>query len=160
MIDSTTQLVSFTIDNQLLAIPISYVERIVRAVAVTPLGKAPKTILGIIDYHGDIIPVLNLRKRLGFTDRPIGSSDRLMIIQTSKRKMAITVDAIQEVIRKNPGLVATSGVYPASVDAEGITRCNDGLILIYDPEKFLSVSEETALVNVLKRTTKKVKSNG
>jgi len=159
MTDSTTQLVSFTIDNQLLAIPIAIVERIVRAVAVTPLGKAPHTIQGIIDYHGEIIPVLNLRKRLGFSARPIASSDRLMIIQTSNRRLAITVDTIQEVIPENKKRIPTAGLFPASIEAEGITRCSDGLILIYDAEKFLSVSEEIDLVKALTRTIKKVKSN-
>jgi len=160
MADSTSQLVSFTIDNQLLAIPIEVVERIVRAVAVTPIGKAPDTIQGIIDYHGEIVPVLNLRKRLGFSDRPIGSSDRLILIKTSIRRLAITVETIQDLIPENKGRTATAGLFPAPVEAEGITRCSDGLILIYDPEKFLSVSEEIDLLKALTRTMNKVKSDG
>ena len=159
MTDSTTQLVSFTLDNQLIAIPLSFVERIVRAVEVTPLRKAPGTILGIIDYRGEIIAVLNIRIRLGFPERPIASTDRLMIIRTSRRRMALVADEIRDVITQNKGRTATSDMFTDTVDAEGITRCADGLILIYDPEKFLSSSEEFDLENALKVKPKKEKKN-
>lgn len=157
---STTQLVSFTIDKRLLAIPLAVVDRVLRAVEVTPLGKAPETIQGIIDFHGEIIPVLDLRKRLGFPVRSIVSSDRLMIIQLSICKVAIVVDTIQEVIPHSDSQIATSGLFPATIEAEGITRCIDGLILIYDPEKFLSSSEKVDLGKALKSNKKKVSEDG
>lgn len=96
--DMKDQLIAFTIDNQLLAIPLTVVDRIVRAVEVTPLRKAPEVFLGIIDYHGTVMPVLSLRKRLGFPERSLSASDRFMIVQTSSRKLAVVVDEIHQVI--------------------------------------------------------------
>lgn len=153
--DLSAHLVTFTLDEHRLAIPIPFVERVVRAAEVTPLGKAPKRIIGVIDYHGDIIPVLNLRNRLGYNDRPVASSDRFMIIQTSIRRMALVVDVILDVMSEGSKRISASDVINESVDAEGITRCSDGLILIYDPEKFLSSTEEAALEKALKTAGKK-----
>jgi purine-binding chemotaxis protein CheW len=39
------------------------VERIVRVVEVTPLPKAPEIVLGVVNVQGQIIPVINIRKR-------------------------------------------------------------------------------------------------
>lgn len=150
MTHDKTQLVSFSIDEQLLAIPIDVVERIIRAVEVTPLGNAPPTILGIIDYRGNIIPVLNLRNRLGFPDRPVKASDRIMIIQTTSRKQALVVDEMRAVLSVNNEQVSTREIFNETIDAQGIARSGDGLILIYDPETFLSSDEEVALNNLLK----------
>ncbi|NQV02450.1 MAG: chemotaxis protein CheW [Bacteroidia bacterium] len=152
---TNTNILSFRIDEQLLAIPIPVIERIVRAVEVTPLGKAPEIILGVIDYRGYIIPVMNLRKRLGFPDRILSSSDRLMIIKTSKRRLALVADEILEVIPPGATRVNTTGIASTELDAEGITRCSDGLILIFDPEKFLSSAEELNLEKSLKSKKKK-----
>ena len=160
MTGSSNQLISFTIDKHLLSIPITVVERVVRAVEVTPLGKAPEIILGVIDYHGDIIPVMSLRKRLGFPDRKLISSDRLMIIRISSRRLALVVDEVGEVIPHDNNRITTSGIFTKAIEAEGITRCSDGLILIYDPEKFLSSSEEFDLEEALKSNKiKKVQIN-
>lgn len=155
MKDLSCQLVSFTIDEQLLAIPLQVVDRIVRAVKITPLGKGPETILGIIDYMGEIIPVLSLRKRLGFKDRPISASDRFMIIQSSTRKLVLVADEIQQVIPASSNRVKTSGVFSEEIEAEGITRSDDGIVLIYDPEKFLSSAEALNLELALKKNRKK-----
>jgi len=148
--DIKNQLVSFTLDEQLLAIPISHVERVVRAVEVTPLKNAPASILGIIDYRGDIIPVLNLRKRLGFPERPVTASDRFLIIRTSSRRTAVVVDEIHRVISSDQVQLTTQGLSDMKLEAQGIARAEDGLIQIFDPEKFLSSTEEINLKKALK----------
>ena len=156
MADTATQLISFTIGKQLLSIPIAVVEHNERAVEVTPLRKVPRNILGIIDYHGEIIPVLNLRKRLGIPDRSVASSDRLIIIRTSSFRMALVVDEVKEVISRDNDPTTTEGMFHDKIETEGITRCCDGLVLIYDPEKLLSSIEELDLDKALKINKKKV----
>ena len=53
------QLVVFRLDERRYALPLAVVERVVRAVDVTPLPKAPPMVLGVIDVHGRVLPVLN-----------------------------------------------------------------------------------------------------
>jgi purine-binding chemotaxis protein CheW len=82
----------FSLDAQPFALPLAVVERVVRAVAVTPLPRMPQIILGVINLQGRIIPVINLRKLFGLeaADAPpeLELSDYLIIVQGGQRTMA------------------------------------------------------------------------
>ena len=54
------QLVIFTLDAQLYALPLASVQRVLHMVEVTPLPNAPEVVLGVIDLHGNIIPVMSM----------------------------------------------------------------------------------------------------
>lgn len=62
-------LVVFRLDERRYALPLSVVERVIRAVEVTPLPKAPPIVLGAIDVQGRVVPVLNVRRRFLMPDR-------------------------------------------------------------------------------------------
>ncbi len=72
------QLVTFTLDGQPYALPLASVQQVVRMVEVVPLPKAPEIVLGVINLHGKIVPVLNLRKRFGLQDGEASLSDHLL----------------------------------------------------------------------------------
>ena len=69
------QIVIFTLNEQRYGIPLGVVEMVVRMVAITPLSGGPEFIDGVINVHGKIIPVLNLRCRFGLPGRPGGCGD-------------------------------------------------------------------------------------
>ncbi len=75
---SVFQLVSFVIVEQQYALPLSVVERVLPMVAVSPLPHAPSIALGVINLHGQIIPVLDIRRRLGFPTRDYGLTAHLL----------------------------------------------------------------------------------
>ena len=61
--NSSVKIVLFTLDEQRYALALPSVDRVVRVVDVTPLPKAPAIVLGVVNIHGDIVPVYDLRKR-------------------------------------------------------------------------------------------------
>ncbi len=61
----SNQLVVFTVDDQQYALNLVCVERVVRAVEVTHLPQAPETVLGVINFEGQVIPVVNTRQASG-----------------------------------------------------------------------------------------------
>jgi len=155
LMEINDQLIVFILDNQLLAIPLQLVERVIRAVAITPLRNAPAVIPGIIDYHGTVVPVFSLRKRLGFPEKPLASSDRFLILQLASRKLALVIDEIHHITTDGENPLPDPEKLEEALETEGITRCKDGLILIYDPEKFLSSSEVFELQKALKQLKRK-----
>ena len=52
-----SELVSFSLDDRQFAVPLSAVMRVERIVAITPLPKAPEIVLGVVNMHGQVIPV-------------------------------------------------------------------------------------------------------
>ena len=140
----------FTLDEQQYALRLETVERIVRAAAITPLPKAPDIILGILDIQGEIVPVFNVRKRFRQPEREIRPEDQFIIANTRSRKVALVVDAAQSVVEDaEPGRVAKDDILSGMEYIDGVTRTEDGLVLIHDLDKFLSLEEEKHLLQAL-----------
>src|SRR4051812_25169417 len=97
-IASAGQVVVFRLETQCFALPLGQVERATRAVAITPLPRAPSVVAGVIDLHGSVVPVIDLRRRLQLPERAATLNDQLLITRTSKRLYAAQVDAVLDVI--------------------------------------------------------------
>src|SRR5690606_24583504 len=93
-----SQILMFEVAGRRLAIPVDDVSEIVRAVAVTPLPGAPAVVEGIIDLRGTLIPVLDLRARLGLTRRPVSPGDHFVVIRRVEQPLALRVDRVQSLV--------------------------------------------------------------
>lgn len=144
------QLVVFALEDQRYALHLSAVERIVRAVEMTPLPKAPEIVIGVINVQGRIIPVFNIRRRFHLPEREIELSDQLIIANTARRTVALVVDTVDGVIeRLSEEVTPADQVLPRIEYVEGIVKLENGLVLIHDLDKFLSIDEETKLDEAL-----------
>ncbi|MGH8442509.1 MAG: chemotaxis protein CheW [Nevskiaceae bacterium] len=140
------QLVVFRLEGQRYALPLAVVERIVRAVAVTPLPGAPAVVLGAIDLAGRILPLLNLRRRFRLPEREIEPANQFVIAHTARRAVALAIDEAETVSTHDPSdIVRSDRIAPDLEPFPGVVRLDDGLALIHDLEKFLSLDEGRAL---------------
>src|SRR5262245_14040371 len=87
------QWVLFFLDGGRYALPLSSVERVVRAGLVTPLPGAPATVLGAVDIAGRVLPVFNLRRRFSLPERALLPTDHFLIARTAERPVLLWVDA-------------------------------------------------------------------
>ena len=92
------QLVVWTLDMQRYALPYSVVERIARAVEVTPLPDAPAIVRGIINVQGRVVPVVDVRVRFDLPARATALTDQIVLAQTARRQVAFFVDAVDGLI--------------------------------------------------------------
>ena len=157
--DNQKKLVVFWLDKQRFALQLSTVERVVRIVEITPLPKAPDYIKGIINFHGEIIPVVNVRMLFNLPEREIKLSDQLIIAQTSMRTVALWVDSISEVIEKSKDEIVTSEKILLGIDyVEGVFKLDDGMVLIHDLDQFLTIEEISLLKAALTKQKEKEKN--
>jgi purine-binding chemotaxis protein CheW len=146
----TNFLVIFTLDDQRYALPLQAVQRVVRMVAITPLPNAPDIILGVINFHGQVIPVINARWRFGLPEREIAVTDQLVVAHTARRPVALVVDTVLDILpNSEQKLIATEHILPKIAYVEGVIKRADGLILIHDLDTFLSLEEESSLDQAL-----------
>jgi purine-binding chemotaxis protein CheW len=142
----THQLVVFTLDEQHYALALSAVESIVPMVEITPVPHTPAIVLGVINARGRIIPVVDIRGRFGLPARAPHPSNQLLIARTSKRAVALVVDAVSEVVTLlSQEVVAGETILARLAYVTGVVKRPDGLILIHDLDRFLSLEEEQAL---------------
>lgn len=138
-------LLVFVVENQRFAIELSSVERVIRAVAVTKLIDAPGFIEGIIDYYGEVIAVINLRKPFGYPLHELSLGDRFIIVRTTVRKLALIVDDVEHLVTPESGNWFASKDINKGLKFLNILRDDEGIILIYDLESVLDIEEEIKL---------------
>jgi purine-binding chemotaxis protein CheW len=147
---------SFAVEGHRYALPLASVDKIIHTVEITPLPKAPKIILGIINFRGRIIPVVNLRKRFGLPERDIELSDQLIIAETPKRPVALLAVQANGVVKIDKcDVVKAEKILPGAEFFEGVVKLTDGLLLIHDLATFLSLDEEKSLSAALRKGKEK-----
>jgi purine-binding chemotaxis protein CheW len=147
---SALQLVVFVVEGQRYGLPVAAVERVLPMVAVSLLPQAPAITLGVINLHGQILPVLDLRRRFGLPPRVYGLAARLFVVRTSRRTLALPVEevlGVQDVARE--AATPPEAVLPGIEHLSGIVALADGLLFIHDLEACLSLEEEGQLSQAL-----------
>jgi purine-binding chemotaxis protein CheW len=140
------RLVNFNLDDGKFALFLSAVLRIIRVVEITGLPKAPEIVLGVINMHGQVIPVFDIRKRFRLPQRDMQLGDQMIVASTSKRTIALLVDSVSDVIEiSEEKIIVGENILPGLEYVEGVVKTEDGMILISDLEQFLSLQEEKAL---------------
>lgn len=135
------------------AVPLESVERVVRMVAVTRLPSCPPVIRGLIDDHGRLLAVVDLGVRFGLAAQELRPDDRLVIIRTPERSLALVASDVQGILEvEDAEAVPITTILPSGGSVEAIVRLPDGLLLVQDMGLFLSLEEETAL-RVVERST-------
>ena len=148
-----SQLFGFSLDDRTLAIPLTMVLRVFLSVQVTPLPASPDIIIGVISYHGTIVPVVDLRVRFNAPPKEIILSDRFILIQTKNRLLAIVASEVSGVLKYSGTVIPAEDILPGARYISGVLPEGGRLILIHDPDLFLSPGEEIALDITLESTS-------
>lgn len=136
----------FTLADQCFAVDISSVERVARAVNVAPLPKAPDIILGVVNVQGRVIPVVSMRRRFRLPERELALTDALVIAHTTRRPVAFVADAVTGVVECDADDVLDADeILPSIEHVASVAKLKDGLALIHDLDKFLSLEEDQSL---------------
>jgi len=154
-VDSTLQspvlwLVVFVIEGQRYALLLSAVERVLPMIAVSPLPKGPAVALGVINLHGRVVPVVDIRRRFSLPPRDYSITAHLLVARTIRRTLAFPVDEVIGV-RKVAAEAVTppDAVLPGIGHVAGIVTLAEGLLFIHDLDTFLSLDEERQLTQAL-----------
>jgi purine-binding chemotaxis protein CheW len=140
----------FTIDDQKYAFQLTAVERIVRAVEVTPLPEAPAIVLGVINVHGRVLPVVDLRCRFRLAERAIDPDDQFIVAQSSTIAVALPVDAtlgvVEDAAEERP---AAAEIIPDVNYVDYVLSHDAEMIFVLDVDTVMTDDEERALADSL-----------
>lgn len=128
---------------------LDHVVEVFAAVATVPLPGAPSFVRGLVDVHGTLVPVIDLRARLGLPSRAPAPDDHVVTCLIAGRRVGVWVDRAEEVVRvPEQDLVPTAGGAVASF-LPGVVRRADGLMLVYDVRAFLNADEALSLSSAM-----------
>lgn len=143
-------LVVFSLDGRRYALALACVRRCLRVVALTPLPGAPDLVLGVFDLAGQLLPVVDIRRRFGLAPRDPSLSDHLVVATTGRRTVALLVDETSGVIDAPPEAVVPAGEILSRLELfEGAVKTEDGLVLIHDLGRLLGLEDEAEIDRAL-----------
>ncbi len=149
--DPITQWVTFRLDNEKYGIPVMQVQEVLRITEIAPVPGAPDFVLGIINLRGNVVTVIDTRKRFGLAPKEMDDATRIVIIEAEGQVVGIMVDSVAEVmdLRASDIEIAPNvGNDESSKYIEGVSSQEGELLILVDLNKLLS-SEEWAELEAL-----------
>jgi purine-binding chemotaxis protein CheW len=151
---SEVQLVTFMLGEEEFGVPISQIQEIDRLAKITKVLKAAEFIEGITNLRGEVIPLLDTRKRFDLEVKPSDDRTRIIIVDLGGVKTGLVVDSVREVLNLSKRDIAPppeaigSGI--AQQFISGIGKVDEGkrMIVLLDVEKILSQKEQAHLSEI------------
>lgn len=146
----TVEILVFELARQRYGLLATAVREVVRAVAVTPLPRAPRVVEGVIQIRGEVVPVLDLRARFGLPAKPIDPADHLIVARTDARVVALRVDQALTLMRlETAELQELRALVSGAEYVSWLARLPQDLVIIHDLDTFLSRAEAESLSETL-----------
>ena len=94
-----TQYIKIAVGEEFYGVEISVIENIVRMQRITRVPNVAAYIKGVINLRGEIVPIMNLRLKIGLEEIEYTKDTRIIIIKTENYgKIGLIVDAVKEVV--------------------------------------------------------------
>src|SRR5271157_148195 len=153
---SEVQLVTFMLGDEEYGVPISQIQEIDRLAKITKVPKAASFIEGITNLRGEVIPVLDTRKRFELEVKPPDDRTRIIIVDLGGVKTGLVVDSVREVLNlARKDIAPPPEAIGSAIDQQfisGIGKVDSGkrMIVLLDVERILNRQEQAHLSEIAK----------
>jgi len=142
--DAILQWVTFRLEGELYGINVIQVQEVLRVTEIAPVPGAPDYVLGIINLRGNVVTVIDTRRRFMLNEREIDDDTRIVIIEVMGQIVGLLVDGVAEVVYLRESEVESApevGNDESSKYIQGVVSRESGLLIMVDVNKLLSTDE-------------------
>jgi purine-binding chemotaxis protein CheW len=147
-IDLVLQWGTFRLSDEIYGINVMQIREVLRYTEITPVPGAPYFVLGIINLRGNVVTVIDTRKRFGLPPGGVNNQTRIMIVEVQGQVLGLMVDSVAEVIYlKQSEVEMTPNVSndETSKFIQGVCNKNDELLILVDLEKMIEMPQFDAV---------------
>lgn len=145
----STNLVTFRLGNGEYAINIMQAKEIIKMEKITLIPNAPDFVEGVINLRGNIIPIIDLKKRFNLEEMEGDKNTGIIIVQIDDIDMGIIIDSVSKVVS-----IANSDIQPpppmlAGIGQKyikGVGKLEDKLLVVLDLGKLFSSEEDDNII--------------
>jgi purine-binding chemotaxis protein CheW len=134
------KMLTFSLDNVFYGVNVNQVREVKNFEGATPVPCAPPYVKGVTNLRGEVVPVIDLRKRIGLSDRKENEPSIMVVVQ-DKHPIGVIVDSVTEVLTLQKKDIETGPerLITGSLDGVvGIAKHDKDLIVLLDIVKVLS----------------------
>jgi purine-binding chemotaxis protein CheW len=156
-------MVVFKIGVEEFAIEIAWAKEIVLMRPITPVPETQDFVQGVINLRGNLLPVLDLRKRLRAGKTEESPSERIIIVTLDGKQTGLIVDGASEVIRVSDEMIEPAPDVISEIGADyvaGIINLGSRFITLLDLPRALSGEVIRELDEVMDLVSKPIEEVG
>ena len=131
---------TFTLADEEYGVGIFNVRELIGVMDITAVPRTPRHVKGVIDLRGKVIPVVDLRLKLGLPEGERRDENCIIVLDISGGQMGLLVDSVSEVLDVSEDDVQDTPSFGANVDTQfilGMAKADDRVIILLDIEKVL-----------------------
>jgi len=139
------QLVGFKLGDEDFAVDISRVQEINRMLKITKVPNSQKFVEGVVNLRGKIVPVVNLRERLGFPKKEEDAKTKIIVTEINNSLIGFIVDEVREVIRISKDIIEQTPTIASSIEKDlinGVAKLEDRILILLNIENLFQLQEE------------------
>lgn len=138
------QLVGFNVGREFFGVNIGAVKEIIRVPDITPVPDTPEFVEGVINLRGRIVPVIDMRRRVGLPSAERKRGNRILVLELAGKMVGLIVDSASDIIKIQEEAIEPPPDIVSSIGAEyvtGVGKLEDRLIVLLDLTRLLSAEE-------------------
>ncbi|MEX0605926.1 MAG: chemotaxis protein CheW [Marinobacter sp.] len=142
--DQVLQYVTFRLDDETYGIGVMQIQEVLRYTEIAPVPGAPDYVLGIINLRGNVVTVIDTRRRFGLADQEVTDATRIVVMESSNQVMGILVDSVAEVVYLKSSEIEIApnvGNEESAKFIQGVCNKNGELIILVEFDKMLTDHE-------------------
>lgn len=142
--DPQRDFVGFTVGDVSYAVAIKSVREVTLPLRIDHLPQAPESVLGVADYRGAVVPVVDLRLRFGLPSSPLGKKQKWILLDVGGKLVALVVDRVSDVFGTGGAELRPAPALGGGADLRGlagVTHLDGRLVFVLDVSKFRALTE-------------------
>lgn len=142
--DKVLQYVTFRLDEETYGIDVMQIQEVLRYTEIAPVPGAPDYVLGIINLRGNVVTVIDTRRRFGLAEVEVTDATRIVVMESDSQVMGILVDSVAEVVYLKSSEIETApnvGNEESARFIQGVCNKDGELIILVEFDKMLTDHE-------------------
>jgi purine-binding chemotaxis protein CheW len=139
-VEATEHLATFFLAGEEYGVDVRLVQEIIRVAEITQVPRAPEFIKGVINLRGRIIPVVDLKRKLGLGEVEKTRQARIVVVKVNGRLIGLLVDGASQVLRVPVSCIEPPPDEVVEINAEyirGVAKLSTRLIILVDLRQIL-----------------------
>ena len=141
-VEATEHLATFFLGREEYGVDVRLVQEIIRVSEITQVPRAPEFIKGVINLRGRIIPVVDLKRKLGLGDVDVARQSRIVVVKIKERLIGLLVDGASQVLKVPVSTIEAAPDEVTEIDTtaiRGVAKLPGRLIILMDLNKTLAL---------------------
>jgi purine-binding chemotaxis protein CheW len=142
--DPILQWVTCYLEDEVYGVNVMQVQEVLRLTEIAPVPGAPDYVIGIINLRGNVVTVIDTRRRFNLMTKENDDLSRIIIVEVNGTVIGMLVDSVAEVVYLNQSEIDTApnvGNDDSSRFIQGVCSRDDQLLILIDVNKLLSEEE-------------------